>query len=315
MIRTTALALALVTAGVVPGRAQSRDFSFRRELSSGAHFALRNIIGDVRIEPANGRSLEVTAVKRAGRHGDPDDVDIRAVEMDDGVAICVFYPNSGSRAGRDRDDGDRDDGDRVRDDRDDDRGSRRSTRSRRSDPCRREGNWGGNNRNDTEVSFTVRLPAGLDVDVRTVSGDVTGRGLRGRLDLGTVSGNLRLTDVQGASLDASSVSGDVELIDVDARDVGAETVSGDVTYTGRIQREGSYDFKTLSGDVQLTLPEQPNARLRGSTFSGRLVSDLPTSRDGRRHRSRFEASWGDGSASIDVESFSGDVRIQTRASR
>jgi Toastrack DUF4097 len=320
MIRTTALALALVTAGVVPGRAQSRDFSFRRELSSGAHFALRNIIGDVRIEPASGRTLEVTAVKRAGRHGDPDDVEIRAVEMGDGVAICVYYPNSGYRSDHDRDDGDRarddrDDDDRAGDARNDDRSSRRSTRSRRSDPCRREGNWGGNNRNDTEVSFTVRLPAGLDVDVRTVSGDVTGRGLRGRLDLGTVSGDLRLTDVQGASLDASSVSGDVELIDVDARDVGAETVSGNVTYTGRIQREGSYDFKTLSGDVELTLPEQPNARLRGSTFSGRLVSDLPTSRDGRRHRSRFEASWGDGSATIDVESFSGDVRIQTQRGR
>jgi len=306
MIRSTALALALLVAAAGSAPAQSKDFSFRRELSSGSRFALRNIIGDVRIEPAGGRTLEVTAVKREGRYGDPEDVEIRPVELADGVAICVYYPNMNSR-------------DRDRDDRDADREDRRdsgSSRSRRSDPCNRNGRWGGNNnRNDTEVTFTVRLPAGLDVDLRTVSGDVIGHGLRGRLDLGTVSGDLRLTDVQGETLDASSVSGDVEMVDMDVHDVGAETVSGDVTYTGRIQREGSYDFKTLSGDVELTFPGQPDARLRGSTFSGRLVSDLPTTRDGRRHRSRFDATWGDGSATIDVESFSGNVRIQTRRGR
>jgi hypothetical protein len=278
--------------------AAQSDFDLRRELGAGARFTLRNIIGDVTVEPASGRTVEVRGVKREGRHGDPEDVEIRAVEDGrDGVTICVFYPGSG----------------RWRD-RDDDRNDRDRARRRSSDPCSRDGGGWSHDRNDTRVDFTVALPADLDVDIKTVSGDVIGRGLRGTLDLATVSGDLRLSDLKATTLEASSVSGDVELDGVEAREVTAETVSGDVVYVGRVQREGSYYFKTLSGDVELTIPEQPDATLRGSTFSGRLDSDFPTSTNDRRRRNRFSATWGSGSATIDVESFSGDVRIR-RATR
>lgn len=285
------LALATLAPGAADLRAQARDFEFRRDLAAGERFLLRNIVGDVAIEPGSGRALEVTAVKRGGRHGDPEDVEIRAVDLDGGVAICVFYPGTRRR------------------DEDDDRDRRAARRS--VDPCRREGRWGNDDRNDTRVDFTVRLPADLVVDLKTVAGDVTGRGLRGDLDLGTVSGRLRLTGVHASTLEASSVSGDVELGDVDARDVSAETVSGDVTYTGSLRQDGRYDFKTLSGDVEITLPAEPDATLRGTTFSGRFYSDFPTAPEGRRRRNRFNATWGSGSASIDVESFSGDVRIRS----
>lgn len=279
----------------------SQDFELRRDLAAGARFTLRNIIGDVVIEPGSGRTLEVRAVKREGRHGDPEDVEVRAVEESaDGVVICVFYPSSG----RWRDD----------DDRDDDR-RRRGRRGRSSNPCRNGGNGWNGDRNDTRVDFTIRLPADLTVDVKTVAGDVEGRGLSGTLEFGTVSGDLRLVDVRATTLEATSVSGDVELDGVEAREVSGETVSGDVVYVGTIAREGDYYFKTLSGDVDLAVPGEPDARLRGSTFSGRLESDFPTTSDSRRRRSsRFSATWGNGSATIDVESFSGDVRIrrQTR---
>lgn len=300
IVAGTAAAAALFAAA--PLAAQS-DFEFRRELRTDARFVLRNVIGDVRIEPASGRSLEVRAVKREGRHGDPEDVEIRAVELGtDGVAICVYYPQSG----RWRDD------DRADDRADDARAGRRRRSS--DDPCRRDGRGWNHDRNDTRVDFTVRLPADLQVDVKTVSGDVVGRGLSGTLELATVSGDLHLAEVRAGSLEASSVSGDVELEGVDAREVDAETVSGDVTYAGPIHKGGRYYFKTLSGDVELTVPGEPDATLRGSTFSGRLVSDFPTSQADRRRRNRFSATWGGGSATIDVESFSGDVRIR-QASR
>ncbi len=291
-------ALVAVAGLAAPAAAQS-DFQFRRELPVNARFALRNVIGDVRIEAASGRALEVTAVKREGRHGDPDDVEIRAVDLGgDGVAICVEYPGSG----RWRND--------TRRDRDRDQGRRRGG----DDPCRRDGGGWSNDRNDTRVDFTVRLPADLSVDIKTVSGDVTGDGLRGALVVGTVSGSLRLTGVRGPSLEATSVSGDVDLAEADIGDVEAETVSGDVTYAGTIRRDGKYYFKTLSGDVELVVPGTPDATLRGSTFSGRVVSDFPTTSGDRRRRSRFNATWGSGSATIDVESFSGTVRIR-QASR
>ncbi len=291
----------LIGAGVlliVAPALEAQDFEFRRELAAGNRFALRNIIGDVRIDGSSGRAVEVTARKKPGRHGDPADVEIKAVETDGGVAICVYYPNQSSRR------------------RDDDRSSSRPDRDRRrhrdDDVCHRGDGWGNNNRNDTSVDFVVRLPAGLKLDLKTVAGDVVGQGLRGEnIDVGTVSGDLRMTDVTAAVLDAASVSGDVDLDRVRAREVSAETVSGNVSYTGEIDWRGGYDFRTLSGDVVLTLAGEPDAQVSAMTFSGDLTSDFPVTRDSaRKRRNRFNATWGKGGAQIDLESFSGDIEIR-----
>ena len=180
-----------------------------------------------------------------------------------GWAICVYYPSSdrGRTSGTDR------------------------------DPCNRGSGWPHNDRNDTAVDFVVRLPAGLRVDAKTVSGDLIGTGLRGTLDLGTVSGDLRLTDVEGDVLEVS-------------------TVSGDVTFAGPIDNKGRYDFKTLSGDVVMTLPRQPDAVVSAVTFSGDLDSVFPITQSGRSRRHRFTATWGAGTATLDLESFSGDIKIR-----
>ncbi|MGE0439437.1 MAG: DUF4097 domain-containing protein [Gemmatimonadales bacterium] len=308
-MKALSLVLLAGAAGAAPMAAQ--DFELNRQLAPGSRFALRNIIGDIRVEASAGRRLEVTAVKREGRQGDPRDVEIEARDLPGGgVAVCVWYPgqSNDSRRGRERDRDDRDDR-AEREDRDD-----RDDRSRRraDDPCRREGNWGGNSRNDTRVEFTVRVPAGLDLDIHSVVGDVFGRGLRGRsLDLGTVSGELELTDAQGETLDARSVSGDVRLDQVAVREMSAQTVSGDVTFAGPIDGRGEYNFETLSGDVTLTVPREPDAKVTASTFSGRFDSDFPVNRDSRRRRNRFSGSWGNGSAVIDLQSFSGDIRVRS----
>lgn len=271
---------------VGPETARAQDFEFTRTVAQGTRFVLRNVIGTVTIDAGSGRTLTVTARKKAGRHGEPEDVEIKAVELDGGVAICVYYPSSRRQDG--------------------DRGRRHS-----DDPCSRGSDWGSNDRNDTSVDFVVHLPAGLRVDAKTVAGDLIGNGLRGTLELGTVSGDLRLTDVEGDVLDVSSVSGDVELERVRVREVSAETVSGDVTFAGPIESQGRYDFKTLSGDVILTLPRQPEATVSAVTFSGDLDSVFPiTTGGGRSRRHRFNATWGSGSAKVDLESFSGDIRIR-----
>ncbi len=293
---------AMIAAGFVLFAAagvHAQDFSFRRDIPAGTHVWVRNVIGDVRVEGTSGRGFEVTARKKAGRHGDPGDVEIKTVEADGGVAICVYYPQQDRRPSRARD---RDDDS----DHDDDTPRRRHRR----DPCHRDSNWNSDGKqNDTSVEFLVRLPAGLVADIKTVSGDVIGSALKGTLDVGTVSGDLRLTDVGGDALDAVSVSGNVELDRVTVREVSAETVSGDVTFVGAIDGKGSYDFKTLSGNVTVTLPKEPDAKMSAVTFSGGLKSDFPISAAGRRRRNRYSATWGAGTAQVDLESFSGNIRI------
>ncbi len=297
--------VALVAMGTLGAAANlgAQDFTFSRNLAEGQRFALRNIVGDVRVEGTSGRTVQVEAVKREGRYGDPADVEIRTVDIEGGVAICVYYPGQYSRNDRGRND--RDD----RDDRDDRRNRNRDNRD--NNVCSRDGRWGGNDRNDTRVDFVIKVPAGLRLDLKTVSGDVWGRGLRGNLDLSTVSGHLELVDATADVLEASSVSGSVDLERVTAREVSAETVSGNVSFTGSIEGKGSYDFKTLSGNVLLTLPRQPDASVTARTFSGRVRSEFPLEQETRRRRNRATGTWGNGGAQLDLESFSGNITIRT----
>lgn len=283
-------ALALAT----PATAQeSREFSFRRDLQPGARIHVANIIGNVRVEAASGRTFEATAIKREGRHGSPEDVEIRTVDLADGVAICVIYPSQRRAWQNDRPSRRRDDGG--------------------DEPCsRNNGSWGDNHsRNDTEIDFTLRVPAGMRLHAGTVSGDVDAAELSGELELRSVSGDVRLAGGEGSRITGMTVSGSVELLQIRAKEVEGHTVSGRVTFEGPMQDGGSYDFATTSGSITLTLPQQPNATLSAATFSGHFSSSFPTSTDSRRRRSRHSAVWGNGSARVDVESLSGNITIRS----
>lgn len=283
----------LLAAILLPGPSASRpaqarpDFEFRRELPAGKRFHLSNIIGNVHVTAGSGRMVEVSAVKRAGRHGAPEDVSIETVELDDGVALCVRY--AGSRGG-----------------------GRPSDARLAKNPCRSDSHWNGNgDRNDTEVQFTVTVPAGLRLHLSTVSGNVVATGLEGSLVLHSVSGDVRLQGGRGPAVELETVSGDVDLLDVTSGDVSGRTISGTIAFRGPVQDGGSYDFGTTSGDISLALPRQPNATISAATFSGRFSSDLPVTPDGsRRHRHRFDATWGTGSAKLYLESLSGNLSIR-----
>lgn len=285
----------VLTLAAVAALAQTPDFSWSGTIASGKRLTVKNIVGDVTVEPASGREASVTAVKREGRRGDPEDVEIRQIEDGDGITICVIYPSNNSDS-CDYDGVRRSRRDRDRDD--DDRG-------------RRRGSW--RNENDTRVSFTVRVPAGTKLSVGTVSGDVSGRGLRGDTEARSVSGDVDLTDVEAGTVEAQSVSGNITLERVNADVVGAETVSGDVEFSGEIRARGEYDLKTLSGDILMRIPRGAGAQVRGSTFSGEFISsfEITTRASGRfMRRERIDGQIGDGSARINVESFSGDVELR-----
>ena len=286
-MRTILLAaVALGAAGAVSAQTRT-DFEFRRELAAGKRFHLHNIIGDVQVTGGAGRTVQVTATKREGRHGDPADVTIETIELSDGVALCVRYPGSGER----RKNGEGGEG---------------------KNPCSTRGSWNNNNeRNDTQVNFTVRVPAGLILRLGTVSGDLLANNLEGELDLTSVSGDVRLEGGRGQGINLETVSGDVDLLDVRAREVTGHTVSGRVTFRGPVLDGGTYDFSTTSGDITVGMPERPNATLSAATFSGRFSSDLDTTQQPGRNRRRHNATWGSGSARLDVETLSGDIRITT----
>lgn len=145
------------------------------------------------------------------------------------------------------------------------------------------------------VSGDVVLSQGqVDVDLTTVSGDVTISDVEGRLALGSVSGNLRILRAEAPRVSLSTTSGDVEL---------------DTT----LVKGGGYRITSHSGYIGLYVSKNASFELSASTFSGELETDLQltitTPESGRRHGRSVRGTYGSGEASIDLQTFSGDIRI------
>ncbi len=163
---------------------------------------------------------------------------------------------------------------------------------------------------------------------KSVSGDVTLSGVttEGDLSASSVSGNVIAKGVKVHSLEIGSVSGDLTATDVVCDRLTAKSVSGSVDYTGAITKGGTYDINVHSGDVRLKLANPSGFVLNANSFSGSIRSDLPltiggdtASRDrdrgGRRSgmdNHSMRATYGDGSATLTVRTFSGDIVISKR---
>jgi DUF4097 and DUF4098 domain-containing protein YvlB len=176
---------------------------------------------------------------------------------------------------------------------------------------------------DVTIVDAPRLEA-----AKTVSGDVslTGVTADGDLSASSVSGNVRAKGLKARGLDLGSVSGDVTVSDVTCERLGVKSVSGNVEYGGAIVKSGRYEINTHSGTVRLLLTNPAGFELNANSFSGSIRSELPLAiggdsgrRDDRNRGSRrdsvnhsMRAKFGDGSATLVLRTFSGDIVIAKR---
>lgn len=158
---------------------------------------------------------------------------------------------------------------------------------------------------------------------KTVSGDVdlTDASADAELTASSISGTVRARGLKARALDLGTVSGDVLLANVSCDRLGIRSVSGNVEYSGVLLKSGRYDINSHSGTVRLTLSSDVGFELNANSFSGSIRSDLPltigpaTARDGRRRPGPGHSThgvFGDGSATLTVRTFSGDVIIAKR---
>ena len=157
-----------------------------------------------------------------------------------------------------------------------------------------------------EGNITVKGGA-ESVDLSTINGRIEVTGTRGRVDLHSVAETVLVSEVQG-DLVVESVSGDVSLRNVDSRSVAVQTVSGDLVFTGRLADGGSYSLLTHSGDITLGVAEGTNATLDLSSAGGDFELGFPLEAE-RSTRRRQTFRLGSGSARVDLETFSGAIRL------
>ena len=162
---------------------------------------------------------------------------------------------------------------------------------------------------------------------KTVSGDVSLSGVStdGNVTAGTVSGTLTARGLKAKRLDLSSVSGDMTLTEVAVSSVHAKSISGSFEYSGSIQKSGDYDVNIHSGTIRFTIANPSGFYLNADTFSGSIRTDFPVTiggtatrdtgdRDSRRMRmgQSIRGTNGDGSATLTLRTFSGNIVISKR---
>jgi hypothetical protein len=161
------------------------------------------------------------------------------------------------------------------------------------------------------ADLVVRCPAGTDLAVGTISGNVELRGPLGQVRITTVSGSARVERAE--ELDVRTISGSIEVdrctsrcslrsksghaLCGSARDASVSTISGQIrldettgnvraqTVSGTVQvgtqRDGDVAVQTISGSVKIEVPDgvRPDARLRSLAGHPRL--DCPEGSDCR----------------------------------
>jgi DUF4097 and DUF4098 domain-containing protein YvlB len=163
-----------------------------------------------------------------------------------------------------------------------------------------------------EGAIAVRSVTGR-VKVESVSGEMLVQDISGAVTAGSVNQNIRLDRVRGDVV-VEAVNGSVSMRGIDAARVRAATVNGIIEYDGTIHDGGSYTLKTHNGRITMSVPEQANANIAVSTRTGTVETTFPVSLSST-HNGQHRIRLGSGSATVDLQSTNGTVRLVRPSSR
>jgi DUF4097 and DUF4098 domain-containing protein YvlB len=168
---------------------------------------------------------------------------------------------------------------------------------------------------DVRISGAARISA-----AKSISGviEIVDAQTDGALESGSVSGDVILRRVTARTIEASTVSGSIRLEELQCDRVEASSTSGGVTFTGALARGGRYDLNAFSGEIRMLLSGNTGFQIDANSFSGNISTgdfQITTrgSHDGRRgRRTELSGTYGDGSAVLDLTTFSGSIVISRR---
>lgn len=164
------------------------------------------------------------------------------------------------------------------------------------------------------VSGDVNIDASPKrLSAETVSGDLSARGGREEVELSSVSGDIDARDLSG-DLDLSTVSGDADVATGSLTRARVESVSGDIELDVEGLAAGAdLELSSVSGDLTVHLPSEASLSVSAQSFSGDVRSDFGSvERDRFGSEQRLEHRLGDGQGTLELESFSGDIRLRQR---
>jgi hypothetical protein len=222
------------------------------QLEPGGRFELRNVNGRIDVQPSEGRAVEVVAEKTA-RGGSAE----MAKEALGRVRIEEAVTPQVVRI---------------------------ETHTDRSD--------GFFNRSNVNVRYTVRVPAGTHVDLRTTNGGIVLSGVQGPATLSATNGGIRARDVAGA-LEARTTNGGLE-IDLARVD------------------EGGVRLTCTNGGIDVSLPADARATIDASITNGGITTGNLRLETVEASRRRLDGTLNGGGPRIEIRGTNGGISLAAR---
>jgi hypothetical protein len=164
-----------------------------------------------------------------------------------------------------------------------------------SRPPRFNGGFSGH-----EIEWTIKVPRGLTVDLRTVNGGVRIDGLSGEIHAKTTNGGVKGIGIIPTIIEASSVNGGVTF-----------------ELASPLDATDSVQIETVNGGAELGMPSESKATITARCVNGGVhVDGLDISKDEQgnefERKRRLNGTMNGGGARVEVSTTNGGVRL-TRA--
>jgi DUF4097 and DUF4098 domain-containing protein YvlB len=214
------LLLMLVSTGKAEQGSATRTDRFTGSLAAGQTLSVENISGDVVASPGNAFSAVVTVTVTAPNQKQAEDLlrsaRIEQSQDEEGWSLETRWPGMHGHRG----------------------GGSSCSR------CR------------VVARYELTVPAGVDVALQTVNGDVRVKDLDGELNLESVNGRIEAGGVR--------------------RSLEAQTVNGPITAAAQaVGRGSSISLESVNGPITLTLPKGAQFDLSAETMNGTIASTFP----------------------------------------
>jgi len=143
-----------------------------------------------------------------------------------------------------------------------------------------------------EIKWTIKVPKGVAVDLRTVNGGVRLNGLDGDVRARSTNGGIVGSALMASNVDASVTNGGVEI-----------NLAG-------APADGSIDLESVNGGVSLTLPPDSKADIAARCVNGGISIDgLEVELTGEQNRRRLAGKLNGGGTRVSMETVNGGVKI------
>jgi len=163
------------------------------------------------------------------------------------------------------------------------------------------------------VSGTVEFKGECrELEAESVSGSVTVEGGAPQMELGSISGGV-MVEAGEAEIEVETVSGGIRVVCDKLLELSAESVSGQIDVRADKLGRGHVTCDVVSGSISFAVGSKVDASFEVTTFNGNIDNEFgQKARKTSKYAPGKELEFvnGNGEATVELNSFSGNVRIR-----